>query len=86
MNDPGSYTVTVDLGIVLARRAAGLTGAPPRVIMTLAGRVTLRELVLRLGLPGEYVGFITVNGNKRDWDTVVEPGDEIVLIPYVTGG
>lgn len=86
MNDPGLFTITVDLGIVLARHASELPGAPPEITLTLAGRVTLRELVVRLGLPEKFISFITVNGKKSGWDTELGPEDEVIVFPYVAGG
>ena len=86
MNDAGGCTVTVDLGIALAGQVADAQYRRPKIKMRLERPITLDCLIRRLGIPGAYISFITINGEKCGWDTLVAPNDAIVLFPYVTGG
>jgi len=86
MQDVQSFTITVDLGLALARHVAVEQYKQAKIKMQLQQPTTLAQLICRLGIPPEYIGFIAINGERRSWDAVVEPNDAIVLIPYVTGG
>ena len=86
MDDVGGCTVTVDLGIALAGHVTVAQYRRPKIKMRLERSITLDCLIRRLGIPGAYVGFVTINGEKRSWDTLVAPNDAIVLFPYITGG
>lgn len=85
MNNTDPFTLTVDLGIALARHAAGGC-KKPKLSMRLERPVTLGQLLQMLGIPAEYVSFITINGEKRDLDALVGPGDAVILFPYIAGG
>ncbi|WP_435050874.1 hypothetical protein [Desulfoscipio gibsoniae] len=34
-----------------------------------------------MGIPGEHISFVTVNGERKDWDSLLGPGDKIKLFP-----
>jgi len=76
----------VDLGIALARHVAVEQYKQAKINMQLHQPITLQQLIGRLGIPPEYIGFIAINGERRSWDAVVAPNDAIVLIPFITGG
>lgn len=81
-----NFTVTVDMGILLACQVMEEEYKKPKITMQLNQKLTLRQLVDRLGIPEKYIGFITVNSDRSTWDTVLKPHDEIVLFPCITGG
>lgn len=89
MNNKGVSTITVDLGIVLARLPVVESYKRPKISMELAELPrpkTLRILIKHLGIPERYISFITINGEKKDWDTPVRAGEHIILFPYIVGG
>ncbi|HBX23458.1 MAG TPA: MoaD/ThiS family protein [Desulfotomaculum sp.] len=86
MHDTQNFTVTVDLGIALARHVTVEQYKQAKINMQLQQPITLQQLIMRLGIPPAYIGFIAVNGERRSWDVLLEPNDSIVLIPYITGG
>lgn len=47
---------------------------------------TLADLVDHLGLPGDKVRVIFVNGKVEQRDHVLAPGDEVGLFPPIGGG
>jgi molybdopterin converting factor small subunit len=80
------FDVSVDLGIALARYVADEAYRKPKVKMWLPCGTTLKQLIDRLGIPGDCISFITVNGEKNGWDEKLNPGDKVILFPYITGG
>ncbi|WP_034629818.1 MoaD/ThiS family protein [Desulfotruncus alcoholivorax] len=86
MSSAGIFSVDVDLGVVLAKLVKEPCCQKPKITVSLAGPATVRELVAFLGIPGEYISFVTVNGEKKDWASPLGPGDKIILFPYITGG
>ncbi len=44
------------------------------------------DLIKRLNVPIEQVGFILKNGQKVDASLIVNDGDEIELVPIIAGG
>ncbi|MBF7081530.1 MoaD/ThiS family protein [Desulfallas sp. Bu1-1] len=81
-----NFDVTVDMGIALARHVVDEAYRKPKVNVRLPRGATLRQLVDRLGIPGDYISFVTVNGEKKTWDEKLNPGDKVILFPYITGG
>lgn len=49
-------------------------------------RATVRELVMKLGLPVKYVRIITVNGKQVDLEKALSNGDVIFIFPPAIGG
>ncbi len=86
MSNTGPFTVSVDLGIALSRLVADENYKKPKIALRLDQPLTLGQLIKQLGIPEKYIGFVTVNGEKRGLDTVTRPGDNIILFPYITGG
>lgn len=81
-----SVEVTVDLGVALARLVADEAYRKPKVQVRLHRGATVGELVDLLGIPGDYISFITVNGEKSTRDEQLNQGDRVILYPYITGG
>ncbi len=48
--------------------------------------ITVRELVDRLGLPGEEVKLIMVNGVASSWEAVLRGDERVAFFPPVGGG
>ena len=86
MGSAGSFSVAVDVGVVMAKLVKAPGYQQPKITVPLPGATTVRQLVDFLGIPPEYVGFVTINGEKKDWASLLGPGDKIILFPYITGG
>ena len=86
MDDPAVIKVTVDVGLALAKQATGPWQGKQRPTLQLTYPATVEQLVEMLGIPREYIGFVTINGEKKDWASYLEPDDQIMLFPYITGG
>ncbi|GAB6154828.1 hypothetical protein JCM17380_35780 [Desulfosporosinus burensis] len=48
--------------------------------------LTLPRLMEQLGVPYSSVGFIVVNGVKRDLDYRLEENDDVKFFPFIAGG
>lgn len=48
--------------------------------------ITVRELVNRLGLPGEEIKLIMVNGVASSWETALKGDERVAFFPPVGGG
>ncbi|SFH06046.1 Mut7-C ubiquitin [Desulfotomaculum arcticum] len=86
MSSTGIFSVDVDLGVVLAKLVKAPGYQKPKITVSLTGPVTICHLVDYLGIPREYISFVTVNSEKKDWASSLGPGDKIILFPYITGG
>jgi len=86
MSNTGVFSVDVDLGVVLAKQVKDPRYQKPKITVELAGPVAINQLINYLGIPGAYIGFVTVNGEKKDWASPLGPGDKIIFFPYITGG
>lgn len=80
------FTVNIDLGILLAGQVTKEEYKKPKITMKLSKRITLRQLIAQLGIPEKYISFITVNGDRCGWDTVLDTHAEVILFPYIAGG
>jgi molybdopterin synthase sulfur carrier subunit len=60
--------------------------AGSRLEVSLPEGSLLDELVTLLGLPREQVKVIFVNGQIRDLDYHLQPGDEVGIFPPIGGG
>jgi len=47
---------------------------------------TVERLIARLGIPGEEVAVVFVNGRTAPRETVLADGDRVGLFPVVGGG
>jgi hypothetical protein len=45
-----------------------------------------RGLIEMLGIPVALVGSVTVNKRRRPLDTLLSPGDNVAIIPSISGG
>ncbi|SFQ98064.1 MoaD/ThiS family protein [Desulfoscipio geothermicus] len=81
-----NFTITVDLGIALARQVADEGYQKPKLTLQLQEQITLRQLVNRLGIPAKYISFFTINGEMCGWDATITPNAHIIIYPYITGG
>lgn len=48
--------------------------------------ITIQELLEREGIPGEEVHMMLLNGKHAQKDSVLNPGDQLVLFPLIEGG
>ncbi|AGL03827.1 MoaD/ThiS family protein [Desulfoscipio gibsoniae] len=86
MAEPKTFNVLVNMGIVLARQVGPPEYQKPKITLPVTEDVTLDYLINQLGIPNQYISFITVNGRKCEWSVRLKPNDEIILFPYITGG
>jgi len=49
-------------------------------------RVRVAEVLTRLHIPVETVGFVAINGVKCAKDVWVTDGDKVAIFPFVAGG
>ena len=47
---------------------------------------TLEDVISATGIPPNYISFSAVNGEKKELDYEIKDNDEILLLPYITGG
>lgn len=47
---------------------------------------TILSLIEKLKIPREEIGLIVVNGSKKDFKTVLCPGDKVKIFGLVGGG
>ncbi len=48
--------------------------------------VTVKELLADLGIPDGLVAAVVINGEKSAKNYLLKGGEEVVLIPPITGG
>jgi molybdopterin converting factor small subunit len=46
----------------------------------------LIEIIRQLNIPEKYVSFAEKDGKKFDLDSIVRDGDEITVLPLLSGG
>lgn len=54
--------------------------------MKVRSDLTLAQLEDQIGVPYSSVGFIVVNGVKRDLDYRLEENDGVKFFPFIAGG
>jgi molybdopterin converting factor small subunit len=72
----------------LARHFAG-KGADSgngMAVKFLQKKVSMAQILNRLSISEEVVGFVAINGVRAAKDTWVTDGDEVAIFPLVTGG
>ncbi|KHK01369.1 MoaD/ThiS family protein [Desulfovibrio sp. TomC] len=60
--------------------------APPGGVASVGPGETAGELADRLGIEGEALGAVLVNGNPATLETPLSPGDVVSFVPPITGG
>ncbi len=78
-------TVHVKLFATLRQYRPGL-GLGEAFPVELPARATVGDLVQKLGLPGDEVKIVFVNGLFRELNHVLADGDELGIFPPVGGG
>ncbi len=78
-------TVQVKLFATLRRYRPGLKMGQALAVELPAG-ATVGQLIRELGLPGEEVRMVFVNGLVRERDHPLADGDEVGIFPPVGGG
>jgi molybdopterin converting factor small subunit len=77
--------INVKVATVLARRAV-----PPleqiTFPLTLEQETDVTALVERLGIPLKLVGSVTINKKRSPLDTQLADGDDVAIIPAISGG
>jgi hypothetical protein len=63
-----------------------LSGAGRRQTLTLERVMTVREVVLLLGMDAEDVGLIVINGIQSEMDDPVPPNCRLCFFPQMSGG
>jgi hypothetical protein len=86
MGNDITFTITVNIGILLTKIASNKSCKSPKVTMQLAQKMSVRQLVQKIGIPEEYIGFIVVNGTKSNWDKMIDSDAYVILVPYICGG
>jgi|BarGraNGADG00312_2_1021985.scaffolds.fasta_scaffold00676_9 molybdopterin converting factor small subunit len=54
--------------------------------LTVPEKTDVRGLVELLGIPAKLVGSVTINKRRRPVDTELCPGDNVAIIPAISGG
>lgn len=57
-----------------------------RQVIETDGGLTVREIVLRLGLDPEEIGLATIDGVQSRMDAIVPQGSRLCLFPPMSGG
>jgi len=52
----------------------------------LAKPVSIREIIDEMGLPAGMIMLVAANDEQKDFDYIPKDGDEIKLIPPISGG
>lgn len=73
--------VTLKCYATLARRQP-----PDAANLLVAPGETVRSLMQRLGIPGDQVAIVMLNGKSVEPDAVLADGDRLGLFPAVGGG
>jgi len=84
-----SATLLIDLHYLSSPMPEGLVYQPVSdyqvAIQTMAG-TTIRQVIECLGLPLSQAVVAVVNGRAADLDQILEPGDQVRLLPQIAGG
>ena len=48
--------------------------------------VSIREIIEEMGIPAGMVMLVAANDEQKDFDYIPKDGDEIKLIPPISGG
>jgi len=81
---PDHISIRVRLNATL-RKYGGRWGGPEFELTVPAG-ATVAEVVARLGIPRVAAGVAAVNLQHVPWDHRLHPGDELLLLPPISGG
>jgi molybdopterin converting factor small subunit len=77
--------INVKVATVLARRAV-----PPleqiAFPLTLEQETDVTALIESLGIPVKLVGSVTINKKRSPLDTRLSDGDNVAIIPAISGG
>lgn len=74
--------ISVELSAWLKRYADGKS----TMIVELPEGSRVKDLIEKLSIPVEEVGFAIVNDERKDFDYVIVPGDKISLYQYILAG
>lgn len=69
----------------LEKMVAGAKYAQP-VFFELPDGSTVGDLLNRLGIPGNKIFSVLVNGRYAEQNQVLQPGDRAALFPPIAGG
>lgn len=69
----------------LERYIGGARSGESRTI-EIPENITIQELLERKGIPLEEVHMVLLNGKHTHKDSVLNPGDQLVLFPFIEGG
>ena len=72
-------------GPILDRYPDGVRSAVPLAV-DLPDGSAITGLIAALGLPGEEVKVVFVNGRSQPFDHRLSPGDQVGIFPAVGGG
>ena len=53
---------------------------------TIEAGVTVRQVIINLGMPPEVVALVLVNDEQEDKDYLIQDGDYIKLLAVIGGG
>jgi len=67
-------------------RLYGAGGRPAEQRVALPEGSRIRDLLARLALPEAEVGVVLVNRGDASFDTPLQEGDRVTLIPPIGGG
>jgi sulfur-carrier protein len=57
-----------------------------KAVITAREGATVREIMLRLGIPQEHPNILLVNGKQANPDTVLQDGETVAIFPPLAGG
>ncbi|NLI83404.1 MAG: thiamine biosynthesis protein ThiS [Deltaproteobacteria bacterium] len=77
--------LTVVLAASLRKYVADYDPAVGKKVDAAPG-ATVRQVAEQLGIAGEEVKLIMVNGRAGEWDTVLQGNERVALFPPVGGG
>ena len=77
-------TVTVELDNFLVSLAGKKVGR--QSVLQFPEPVTIRDLLVSIGLPRDTVSFAAVNGERKGLDCFLQNNDRVALFPYIIGG
>jgi len=86
MSNEDIFTIKVNIGILLAQHVNNKNYKRPKITIQLTQKMTLRQLVQKIGIPEENIGFIVVDGKKCDWNKILDSDAYVILVPYIVGG
>jgi molybdopterin converting factor small subunit len=62
------------------------TGGKEELELKLAPGTSALCAAVKAGVPGEEIGFVTVNNIKADKEQILNNGDILRIFPYIIGG